>query len=111
MAIALPASAMGLSFSWGPTKQCSDSKSPPIKLSSVPGGTKRLRFKVIDLNVPSYPHGGATVDFAGKTSLPYGAFRYSGPCPPDPHTYQITVEALDGSGKVLATAKARKRFP
>jgi phosphatidylethanolamine-binding protein (PEBP) family uncharacterized protein len=105
------ASAMGLSFSWGPTKKCFDPKSPPISLSGVPKGTAKLRFKMVDLNAPTYPHGGQTIDFTGAAKLPYGAFRYRGPCPPSPHSYEISVDALDGHGKVLGKAKARRRFP
>ncbi|MBN9275364.1 MAG: hypothetical protein J0J15_35015, partial [Mesorhizobium sp.] len=50
----------------------------------------------------------------GQTALPYGAFHYKGPCPPDPtkpHTYRLTMQALDANGAVLATAKAQRRFP
>jgi phosphatidylethanolamine-binding protein (PEBP) family uncharacterized protein len=112
-AIGLPitASAMGLSFSWGPTQKCFDPKSPPMTVSAVPAGTKKLRIHMTDLNAPDYPHGGGKVAYTGNGKLPYGAFRYRGPCPPSPHTYRMTVEALDGSGKVLATATAKKRFP
>lgn len=108
-----PAAAMSLSFSWGPTKACFDPKSPPMSVSGVPKGTKKLKFRMVDLNAPNYPHGGGTVSWSGKTSgkLPYGAFRYKGPCPPSPHIYQFTVRAYDASGKRLATAKAKKRFP
>lgn len=111
--IAVPASAMGLSFSWGPTKKCFDSKSPPMKLSAVPKGTAKLRFRMVDLDKPDYPHGGGTVKWGGGSSgaLPYGAFRYKGPCPPSPHTYRFTVDALDSGGKKLATAQASRRFP
>lgn len=108
---AVQAAAFSMSFEWGPTKKCFDTKSPPISLSGVPAGTKKLRFRMVDLNAPSYPHGGGTVAYAGKNSLPYGAFRYTGPCPPSPHTYQFSVDALDASGKVLASARARRRFP
>lgn len=108
---AAPASAMGLSFSWGPTKQCFDGKSPPMQVTGVPKGTKKLRFAMVDLNAPSYPHGGGTVVWAGKGAIPYGAFRYKGPCPPSRHTYQFTVEALDAAGKVLAKARAKRAFP
>ncbi|PLX38786.1 MAG: phospholipid-binding protein [Hyphomicrobiales bacterium] len=100
-----------MSFSWGPTKKCFDSKSPPISMRGVPKGTAKLRFRMIDQDAPNYPHGGGTVKWTGKGSLPYGAFRYKGPCPPRPHTYQITVEALDKSNKVLAKARAKRRFP
>lgn len=107
----VPADAMGLSFSWGPTKKCFDSKSPPMSVSSVPAGTAKIRFKMVDLDAPGYSHGGGTVVYSGNGSLPYGAFKYTGPCPPSPHTYQFTAEALDGKGKVLAKATARKKFP
>ncbi len=111
--LALPnsAHAFSLSFEWGQTKKCFDSKSPPIKLSKVPKGTEKIRFRMVDLDAPGYPHGGGTVVYGGKASLPYGAFKYKGPCPPSPHTYQITGEALDAKGKVLGKASARKRFP
>ena len=88
-----------------------DPKSPPAKLVDVPSSTKKLRFKLIDLDAVGYPHGGDTISYAGKNSFPYGAFHYTGPCPPSPHTYVLSVEALDAGGKTLAKAEARKRFP
>ena len=106
-----PASAMGLTFEWGPTGQCFDKKSPPVMLSDVPAKTAQLRFKLVDLDAPDYPHGGDTIPYAGKDSLPYGAFSYTGPCPPSPHTYRLSAEALDAGGKVLAKAEAKRRFP
>ena len=105
------ASAMELSFSWGPTKKCFDSKSPPMTVSKVPNGTEKLKFKMVDRNAMGYRHGGGTVEFKGSGNLPYGAFRYKGPCPPSPHTYEFTVQAIDMSGKVLAKATARRKFP
>ena len=105
------ASAMSLSFSWGPTKSCFDRKSPPIRLSGVPKGTKKIRFRMKDLDAPMYPHGGGTVKWRGQRSLPYGAFRYKGPCPPSRHRYRITAEALDANGRVLARAAAIRPFP
>lgn len=103
--------AMHVAVDWGPTKKCFDPKSPPMTLSDVPAGTERLDIRMVDLDAPSYPHGGGIVVFTGQTSLPYGAFAYRGPCPPSPHTYEFTVKALDAAGKALATATARKRFP
>lgn len=105
------AHAFGMSFSWGPTKKCFDSKSPPITLAAVPKETVKVRFRMVDLDAPGYPHGGGTVAYSGKDQIAYGAFRYKGPCPPSPHTYTITAEALDAKGKVIAKASARKRFP
>jgi hypothetical protein len=105
------AAAFSLSFEWGPTKQCFDKKSPPITLKQVPKGTKKIVFVMVDLDAPKYPHGGGTVVYKGKNSLPYGAFRYKGPCPPSPHTYEIRATAVDKAGEVLARADAKRRFP
>lgn len=105
------ASAMSLSFDWGPTQKCFDPKSPPMTVSGAPAGTKKLRISMTDLDAPDYPHGGGTVAYSGNGKLSYGAFRYRGPCPPSPHIYRMKAEALDGAGKVLATATAKRRFP
>lgn len=103
---------MNVSFDWGPTKKCFDSKSPPISLSDVPAGTKALDIRMKDMDVPDYNHGGGKVDFSGQKSLAYGAFSYTGPCPPSgKHKYRFTVKALDSGGKTLATATADKMFP
>jgi len=102
---------MVMNFEWGPTVKCFDPNSPPITLSGVPAGTKTLAFKMVDTDAPDFKHGGGTVVFGGQKTLPYGAFSYRGPCPPRPHMYEISVKALDGSGKTIATAKARRRFP
>lgn len=112
-ALASSASAadMKVSFDWGPTKKCFDSKSPPMKLSGVPKGTVRLDIRMKDMNVPDYSHGGGKTDYKGD-SLAYGAVRYRGPCPPTgKHKYRFTVKALDAKGKALATATADRMFP
>lgn len=104
------ASGMGVSFEWGPTKKCFDPKSPPITVTGVPQGTTKLHIGMTDSNSP-FEHGGGTVAYKGQGSLPYGAFRYKGPCPEgETHFYNITVKALDASGKVLATGTATKPF-
>lgn len=82
-----------------------------MKVSGVPKGVVKLKFKMVDLNAPSYHHGGGTVKYKGSGKLAYGAFRYKGPCPPMPHVYKFTVKALDAKGKTLAKATAKKRFP
>ena len=108
---AIPARAMTVSFSWGPTKKCFDRNSPPIRISGVPTGTRRLDFVMRDLDAPNFQHGGGSVRYRGQTSLGYGAFHYKGPCPPEPHSYEISVTAVDASGKTLAAASARRTFP
>ena len=106
------AADMKASFDWGPTKKCFDGKSPPFKLSSVPDGTAKLDIRMMDLDAPTFSHGGGKVAYSGQNSLPYGAFRYKGPCPPSgTHRYRFTIKALDAKGKTLAKTTADKRFP
>jgi phosphatidylethanolamine-binding protein (PEBP) family uncharacterized protein len=82
-------------------------------VTEVPQGTTRLAFRMVDKNVPTYPHGGGTVDYQGKTVIPGGAFSYKGPCPPpsQQHSYEWTVQALDANGRALAAAIAIQKFP
>jgi phosphatidylethanolamine-binding protein (PEBP) family uncharacterized protein len=97
---------------WQGTASCFDPQSPPFALSSVPGGTKVLRFTMKDLDAPTYPHGGGSVAYTGQNRIGRGAFSYRGPCPPQgQHAYQWTVEARDGRGTTLAIATVTKKFP
>ncbi|HEY3639977.1 MAG TPA: phospholipid-binding protein [Xanthobacteraceae bacterium] len=111
---ALPsaATAMSLKFSWAGYRACS-SRSPAFGVSDVPGETARLAFKMVDKEVPTYPHGGGTVAYRGKGEIPAGAFSYKGPCPPSgqQHTYEWTVQALDRDGKAIGSATAAEPFP
>jgi phosphatidylethanolamine-binding protein (PEBP) family uncharacterized protein len=106
------AQAMSLNFSWAEYQACA-STSPAFQVSDVPAQTAQLRFRMVDQNVPSYPHGGGTVAYKGNNQIAAGAFSFTGPCPPsgEQHNYQWTVQALDGSGKVLGTAQAVAKFP
>lgn len=105
------AADMGVAFEWGPTKQCFDSKSPPIKISNVPQGTAKLLIKMMDKNASDFNHGGGNVAYKGQAQLPYGAFKYKGPCPPSgTHFYKITVKAVDASGKTLSSGSATQPF-
>jgi phosphatidylethanolamine-binding protein (PEBP) family uncharacterized protein len=106
------ASAFSVKAEWGPGSGCS-SVAPAFSFSKVPAGTAKLAFKMVDLNLPSYPHGGGEVAFSGKMSFRQGeafggAFSsYRGPCPPptETHRYQWTVQALDSGGKILGTTQ------
>jgi phosphatidylethanolamine-binding protein (PEBP) family uncharacterized protein len=83
-----------------------------MQLSGVPEGTVKFDIKMIDRNAIGFSHGGGEVAYSGKDSLPYGAFKYKGPCPPSgSHSYVFTVKALDAKGKTIATAKATRKFP
>ncbi len=110
-AAASTASAMSASFSWAGIAACSGT-SPAFTVTGAPPGTANLRLVMRDQNVPTFNHGGGTVPFAGGKVAP-GALPYRGPCPPggEIHLYVWTIEALDASGKVLATATAQGRFP
>src|SRR5258706_1472728 len=104
--------AMSLSFSWTGVARCSSSP-PAFTLSDVPPGTSRLAFNMVDLNVPSYPHGGGTRSYQGGNQIAAGRFSYKGPCSPEHqrHNYRWTVKALDAGGKTLATTSAASPFP
>ena len=68
---------------------------------------------MVDLNVPSYNHGGGSVPYTGQKTIPCGALNsYSPPSPPSgSHSYQFTVTAY-GSGKnVLGTSTTMRKFP
>ena len=103
--------AFTASFSWAGIPACAKT-SPEFHLFHVPAATKQLRFAMTDLNVPSFHHGGSVVAYDGDT-IRKGAIHYIGPCPPggQRHRYLWTVQALDGTGTVLATTMTIAVFP
>ena len=111
---ALPKAALAISleFTWSGYRECSSS-SPAFVVSDVPAGTSRLAFKMVDKNVPTYPHGGGTIAYHGAQQIPAGAFLYRGPCPPagQQHMYEWTVRALDANDMTTASATAAAKFP
>lgn len=120
VALALCASAahadMSLSFDWGDIPLCTSGNpnrvdNPEFVISGVPEGTTKIEFRLKDLDVPSYNHGGGTVKVSSSGTVPSGAFRYKSPCPPGgTHTYEWTATAKAGS-KTLARARARRKYP
>jgi hypothetical protein len=110
--VAPDAAKLGVDFSWQGTTACSG-KSPAFTVSNVPAGTKRLEFNMVDKNVPTYEHGGGSVDFTGSGSIPAGAFTYVGPCPPSgSHDYEWTVNAYDSAGAtIIGVGQATAAFP
>jgi phosphatidylethanolamine-binding protein (PEBP) family uncharacterized protein len=111
------APAFSLSFEWGDIPLCTSGDpnvvdSPEFRVSAVPDGTESIRFRLTDLDVPDFEHGGGTVLYAGEEAIASGAFRYKSPCPPSgSHTYEWTATALDTGGTELAEARASKRYP
>ena len=111
------AAEFAFSFDWGNIKKCTSGNpgsvsNPKFNLRGVPKGTTTIQFRMTDLAVPSYQHGGGKVAYKGGSTIAPGAFKYRSPCPPDGrHTYQWTATATDAKGKKLAEAKARKQYP
>lgn len=101
------AAAFSMNYRW-----CGLS-SPVFSLSGVPKGTTTLQFHMVDLDVPSYNHGGGTVPYKGQAGVPCGALtNYSPPSPPSgSHSYQITVTAFGSSNVSLGTATFTRRVP
>lgn len=113
------AAEMSLSFkNWGGIPLCTTGSpnrvgNPEFVLKGVPKGTNKLVFKLTDLDVRSYNHGGGSVKIkqGGTVKIPAGSFKYKSPCPPSgKHTYEWSVSAKNG-GKTLAKSKARKKYP
>lgn len=101
------------SFTWEGTGKCFEPQSPPFTLSHVPPGTKTLHFTMVDLDFTAFHHGGGDAAYDGKDAIPRGGVvgDYRGPCPPTPHHYEWTIQALDAGGKVLAETKVMHEFP
>ena len=94
-------------FSW-----CSGS--PIIDLMNVPKGTTKLEFSMPDLNYPKN-HLIAKMDYKNEKKIPCGELNkgYEGPMPPPPqvHTYELTITAIDKDGKILGKAVTSRKFP
>lgn len=101
-----------VAVSWDGTKSCFDENSPAFTVSGVPASADKLTFRMYDLNA-TYNHGGGEVAYKGQSSIPYGAFKYTGPCPPDgPHTYRWVIQAIDSKNQVVVgKATVERKFP
>jgi len=105
-----------ISFGWGDIPACNTGRpnrvgSPAFVLKGVPDGTTQIEFKLVDLNVPNYNHGGGKVKVSSDGRMPFGVFKYKSPCPPgEVHTYEWRATAKAGR-QVLATATARRKYP
>jgi len=113
-----PALAFEISFSWEGLSLCIDGRpntvaNPMFTLESVPEGTKFIRFKLTDKNVPSFNHGGGVVAWNGEEEIATGVFKYKSPCPPDGvHTYEWAATAMTkNNGGKMGEAKATRQYP
>ncbi len=104
-------------FSWGKIPLCNTGNpnfvdNPVFTLSNVPAGTAKIVFKLTDLDVPGYNHGGGTVTYSGNNTIASGAFSYNSPCPPGGvHTYRWSATAKDKSGRSVGSATASRKYP
>lgn len=116
LSASMAAADFTISFDWGDIPRCTSGRpntvgSPAFILRGVPTGTTTIQFRLKDLNVPGYNHGGGTVKVGRDGKLPFGVFQYKSPCPPGgAHTYEWTATAKAGNA-TLATAKARRNYP
>ena len=116
--LAGPAAAFDIQFDWSGLKACNNGApntvaSPAFTINDVPEGTKFIRFKLVDKNVPSFNHGGGVVEWSGEKVIPAGSFRYKSPCPPGGvHLYEWTATAQSKkNGGALAKAAAARTYP
>ncbi len=107
---------MKLTFQWGDIPLCTSGQpnivpNPIFELSGLPAGTTHIAFKLTDLDVPQYNHGGGTVAITHDGTIAPGAFTYKSPCPPGVvHRYEWQAVALGPDGP-LETAIANRRYP
>jgi phosphatidylethanolamine-binding protein (PEBP) family uncharacterized protein len=105
-------------FDWAGLKLCTSGlpnrvSNPAFKVSDLPAGTTYVQFKLTDLDVPGYNHGGGGVKMSGDGTVPVGVFKYKSPCPPNgSHLYEWTATAKTRKGgKTLGVAKAQRPYP
>ena len=92
--------ALGVDFTWHGTQACS-SVPPAFEIANIPEGTATLEFRMTDLDVPSFNHGGGSVKYTGSGSIPAGSF-----------SYEFVVSAVNAAGDtVLGRGSATKSFP
>ncbi len=109
-----------ISFEWGDIPLCTSGNpnsvsNPTFVLSNVPENTKFISFKLKDLDVTGYNHGGGKIEYTGNNVIEPGAFKYKSPCPPSgSHRYEWTAKAKENDsffGGSIGTAKAMKQYP
>ncbi len=87
--------------------------SPPISLQGLPASTKFIEVRMVDLDSPTFNHGGGELQFKGDATIPEGSLQYFiGPCPPSPHNYKFTVKAINADkSAVVGIGEVSKRYP
>ena len=111
------AAEFSFTFEWGDLKLCTSGRpnrvtNPVFKLSNIPEGTVLLKFKMTDLKVRNYNHGGGKMEYNGETIIDSGAFKYKSPCPPNgSHKYEWRIRAYDANDDKIGSAKFVRKYP
>ncbi len=110
-------------FVWNRDGCTGTNRTPRLRWSAPPAGTRALALTVIDYDAPKsggwlhwrvngIPPSARALGPAlppGATTLPndFGTMGWGGPCPPPgaPHHYTILLTASGTKGRVLATAR------
>ncbi len=109
-----------IAFDWDGLERCTSGRpntveSPVFEVHGAPEGTKWIYFKLVDLDVPDYRHGGGWAAYTGDGPTEAGAFTYKSPCPPNgQHTYEwraAAAESNDFLGQILGVATAQRKYP
>jgi hypothetical protein len=105
---ALAQDNMTLDFSWAGVPACEGRsvKNPAFIVRNAPNSTNRLVFSLYG---KTFEYGGREVPYPANGNVQGGLFLTIGPCNPGDYTWK--VEALDGHGKVVATAEKSRQFP
>lgn len=103
---------LDIDFTWPEAQKCFDPRSPVITLSGLPPGVAAFHVRMWDIS-NMHDHGGGTVPNDNAGTIPMGALTdYQGPCPSwGSPRFQITVEALDQAGAVVAMGKKTRSYP
>ena len=120
-------------FDWSNLKNCTSGNpntvtNPTFYINDIPKGSKEIIFKLKDLDVPGFNHGGGKVDIRNLKivspedqkfgeyffKIEPGNFKYKSPCPPDgQHTYSWIAIAnkieANSNQKYPATLKAKNK--
>jgi len=114
------ADSFSIGFTWDGLKKCNSGnpnsvQNPAFVVKNIPAGTQVIEFRLKDLDVPGFNHGGGTVAVTSDGTIAPGAFKYQSPCPPGgKHKYEWTATAKSkkgSDGKKLGVAKATRKYP
>ncbi len=104
-------------FSWGNIRNCNSGSpntvsNPEFTLSGIPAGTVKFSMYMIDLDAPSFNHGGGKAEYTGGDKIMPGAFKYKSPCPPGGvHRYVWRITAKNKDGKTIGKTKTEQKYP